>query len=65
MVRIGEYKVRKYSTRGLEISLPKTWFHDRGVRPGDVVDFYRDDEDRLVIVPRRNDEQHGSIRGIS
>lgn len=55
MTRIGEYKVRQYAVRGLAISLPKVWFHDHGINPGDVVDFYRDDEDNLVIVPRAKD----------
>jgi len=58
VTRIGEYRLRPYGKRGLELSIPVVWAADRGLKTGDVVDFYQDDEANLVIIPRTNDESH-------
>jgi len=33
------------------ICLPVLWARDVGIRRGDTLDLYRDENDRLIIVP--------------
>lgn len=49
MIKIKKYKVRESGLRGRAISLPKVWVDDVGLRPGDIVNFYRDEKDRLIL----------------
>lgn len=55
MVKIKEYRVSKRGIRGLAISLPKVWVDDSQLTPGDTVEFYRDEHDRLILIPKKND----------
>jgi len=59
MVKIKSYKIRKQGIRGLVISLPKVWADDQRLQTGDKVDFYRDEQDRLILVANKNDADQG------
>lgn len=51
MIKIKTYKLSRRGDRGSVISLPAVWVRDLGLRPGDQLSFYRDELDRLIIVP--------------
>lgn len=48
-VKIKSYRIRKTSSRGSSVTLPKVWVDDLNLKPGDQLDFYRDENDRLII----------------
>jgi len=50
-VKIKTYKVSRKEPQGLVICLPVLWARDVGIRRGDTLDLYRDENDRLIIVP--------------
>jgi len=51
MVKIKTYKLSRRGDRGLVVSLPIVWTTDLGLKVGDRLDFYRDEHDRIIIVP--------------
>ena len=53
MIKIKTYKIQPQGIRGKAISLPKVWLDDLNLQPGDTIDFYRDAEDRLILVPEK------------
>jgi bifunctional DNA-binding transcriptional regulator/antitoxin component of YhaV-PrlF toxin-antitoxin module len=50
MIKIKTYKLSRRGDRGSVISLPAVWVRDLGLRPGEQLDLYRDELDRLIIV---------------
>jgi bifunctional DNA-binding transcriptional regulator/antitoxin component of YhaV-PrlF toxin-antitoxin module len=50
MIKIRTYKMSRRGDRGSVLSLPAVWVHDLGIQPGDQLDVYRDELDRLIIV---------------
>ena len=55
MIKIKTYRIQEQGIRGKAIALPKVWIDDLRLKPGDAIDFYRDEEDRLILVADRND----------
>jgi len=53
MVKIKSYKIRQEGLRGAAIGLPKVWLDDLNLKYGDKIDFYRDEEDRLILTPNK------------
>jgi len=51
-VKIKTAKLRR-SGGALTLTLPASWHKDFQLRPGSEVDVYRDDQERLVIVPHK------------
>lgn len=49
MVKIKTYKIARKGVRGLSVALPKVWVEDLGLKPGDKLDFYRTEDDMLII----------------
>lgn len=52
MIKINRYKIRR-SGQGVTITIPKIWLEDNNLDAGDLVEIYRDEDDRLVIVPKK------------
>jgi len=50
MIKIKSYKIQQQGLRGAAVALPKVWLNDLKLKPGDSIDFYRDEEDRLILV---------------
>lgn len=48
-IKIRSYTVTKKGVRGMSVSLPASWVDDVGVKPGDRLDIFRDEHDRLII----------------
>ena len=48
-IKIKSYRVSKRGNRGLIISVPVVWCDDMKIKPGDVIDIYRDDQDRIIL----------------
>jgi hypothetical protein len=48
-VKIKTYKISKRGIRGLVLSLPGVWVKDNFLAPGDVLDVFRTDDNRLII----------------
>jgi len=57
-IKIRSYKISKRGHRGLSITVPQAWAEDVGVGAGDVVDFFRDDKNHLILQPRQIKPQH-------
>jgi len=55
-VKVQSYKVQKKGMRGHVITLPTSWTDDLRLRPGDRVDIYRDEEDRLILQACKKEE---------
>ena len=53
MIKIKQYKIQKRGLRGRVLAVPKVWLDDLNLQPGDTIDFYRDAEDRLILVPEK------------
>lgn len=56
MIKIKEYKARKYGLRGVEMSIPKVFLEDNNIKDGDKLEIYRefiDGKDALIILPKR------------
>ena len=53
MIKIKSYKIRKQGMSGTSVGLPKVWLDDLNLKPGDKIDFYRDEEDRLILTPNK------------
>ena len=53
MVKIGNYHLRRAGASGT-IVLPKVWINDLKIQLGDPIDIYRDEMDRLILMPRKN-----------
>lgn len=51
VIKIKEYKVRR-ADRGMTICLPAVWTDDLGLKPGDILELYRDEADRLILVKK-------------
>ncbi len=49
MIKIKTYRIRLHGLRGTSIGLPKVWLDDLKLKPGDKIDFYRDEEDQLIL----------------
>jgi len=49
MVKIKEYKIRKSGKRGLVVTLPQVWAQDNGLDIGDKIEFYRNENEELVL----------------
>jgi len=56
MVKIKTYKIQQEGLRGAAIGLPKVWLDDLHLKYGDRIDFYRDEEDRLILMASKADE---------
>lgn len=50
-VKIKEYKVRR-ADRGMTVCLPAVWTDDLALKPGDILELYRDEADRLILVKK-------------
>jgi bifunctional DNA-binding transcriptional regulator/antitoxin component of YhaV-PrlF toxin-antitoxin module len=56
LIKIKEYKVSRTGHRGFVVTLPKVWVTDNELDHGDRIDIYRDEEDRLIIIPVKKGE---------
>jgi len=56
MVKIKSYKIRQEGLRGAAIGLPKVWLDDLKLKYGDKIDFYRDEENRLILMASKEGE---------
>ena len=55
MIKIKTYKIQ---SQGLSkaVSLPKVWIDDQDLKIGDTINFYRDEEDRLILVAEKQEQ---------
>lgn len=51
-VKIKEYRIRR-ADRGQTITLPAVWTDDLRLAPGDRVEVFRDADDRLILVAKK------------
>ena len=49
MIKIKSYRIQEQGIRGKAIALPKVWLDDLKLKHGDKIDFYRDEEDQLIL----------------
>lgn len=57
MEKIGISKIRRYGKRGFEITLPRIWVTDNGLKIENIVNIYREDGEKLIIMPDK-DKSH-------
>jgi bifunctional DNA-binding transcriptional regulator/antitoxin component of YhaV-PrlF toxin-antitoxin module len=60
-VKIKTYKVGKRGSRGYVLSLPKVWLEDVQMHEGDLVEVFRDTDNRLIIVRSENQDQGATV----
>ena len=56
MIKIKQYKIGKRGKRGRVLSVPKVWIDDLHLKAGDTINFYRDEQDRLILVADRQNQ---------
>ena len=57
MVKIKTYTVGARGTRGHVVTLPKVWVKDLNLKVGDELNFYRTEDDLLIISKRELNPQ--------
>jgi len=50
-IRIASRSIQQKGERGYVVTLPPLWVKDLGLKVRDKVDFLRDEQDRLIVVP--------------
>jgi AbrB family looped-hinge helix DNA binding protein len=50
-VKIRTMKIGKRGVGQMQITIPRNWLKDHGLKEGDSLELRRDTEDRLIIVP--------------
>lgn len=58
-IKIKEYKVPGRGANRVSITLPKVWIDDLQLHPGDRIEFYRDEADRLILIPKKEEQKAG------
>ena len=53
MIKIDTFTLSRQGTTGSKVTLPAAWVKDLGLKPGDRLDIYRDEEDRIIVCVRR------------
>lgn len=54
MIKIKEFRVKKPPVnRGITVSIPAILTRDWDIKKNDILTFHRDEEDRLIIVPKK------------
>ena len=56
-VRVKRYRIQKMGRRGASISIPQAYLEDLGLKPGDELDAFRNDSDRLIFAPVEREER--------
>ena len=56
-VKIKSFKISKRGIHQMQITIPRNWIEDNGLKEGDSVDLMKDMADRLIIVPGDRQEQ--------
>ena len=56
-IKIKSYKIQKQGLRGKVVALPRVWLDDLNLITGDSIDFFRDEKDRLILVPNRKEAE--------
>lgn len=59
MIKIKTYRIGKRGARGSVIGLPRTWVDDLKIGAGDLIDFYRDEANRLILIARKPEKENG------
>lgn len=54
-IKIKSYKIGQRGLRGFAVSVPKVWIDDLELKEGDLLDFYRDENDRLILVANKKE----------
>ncbi len=55
MIKIKSYKIQQQGRKGRVLTVPKVWIDDQKLELGDKINFYRDEEDRLILVAERRE----------
>jgi len=62
MVKIKSFKIRESKS----IALPRVWLSDLGLKPGDSLDVFQDNDSRFVIVsPRHTEQSREGLRDLA
>jgi len=56
-VRIKSFKINKRGAHQMQITIPRIWLEENGLKEGDSIDLMKDVTDRLIIVPGDRQEQ--------
>ena len=53
MIKIKSYKIQQQGRKGRVLTVPKVWIDDQNLKVGDTINFYRDEEDRLILMAEK------------
>lgn len=56
-IKLKSFKIGKRGARQMQITIPRNWLEDNGLKEGDSLDLMKDVADRLIIVPGDRNEQ--------
>ena len=49
LVKVHRYKLAQRGKSGYSLSIPSVWVEDNDLQPGDVINVFRDANNRLVL----------------
>ena len=56
MIKIGTRRVMREGHASIKVIIPKDVANDIGIKPGMDMDFYRDEQDRLILIAHQKQE---------
>ncbi len=56
MIKIKTYKIQQQGRKGRVLTVPKVWIDDQKLELGDKINFFRDEEDRLILVAEKQEQ---------
>ena len=59
-IKVKEYRITRQGWRGYSLPIPKIWVEDNQLDKGDSIEFFRDERNRLILVPKKASEDDGN-----
>jgi bifunctional DNA-binding transcriptional regulator/antitoxin component of YhaV-PrlF toxin-antitoxin module len=56
-VKIKSFRINKRRAYQMQMTIPRTWLEENGLKEGDFIDLLKDVTGRLIIVPGNRAEQ--------
>ena len=55
-IKIKYFKLTKSNIQQFQPTIPANWIEEVGLKEGDRVNLFRDDQDRLILVPEKKQQ---------
>ena len=59
--KIKSFEIKKKPRSGIVWWFPTDWVKDMDLQAGDKIDIYRDEEDRLILVANKQEQEKEKV----